>query len=526
MKKLTAFILSFVLMLMLCGCNTAENPPTENIINGKDMTWWEENCNKNIINAVLSCGINYAFTDVTASEIIDLYKKIETAEEITVTQLTRSYYDYSYGMSLLSKTDDTHYLQAYFICDFKYVVLYPDGENTPHIYCLSNGEEIKQFFVEKEMCIAPDQWENMLDLTEDYLRNASVEEINATTLSGLYNQPKADIPADYVLKYTDSTSLGRKYSSGAAAVVYEMYKAAVFGPADSDSENRVYSFRFEIAYDGPQPAIIQKYIVDNGITDYKPDSYTLADMDYTLWRDKIGNCEYNGYTIEPGIRTNGHGYSAWSGAPDFNSDFMYCLDTLQLGEIADVNKADYKLSPVYTLTLQKDSRSPDIEKLFTVYFYEDCKYASVCDCDGWTSRNDCSVHPVYTVENPQMVQETLKKHYKYIPYADYTEIADYAEKYITEKTEKLTEKNVTDIEIHSGAELSPVMNRVEISPYKDYENPESDEYYRVELPLWYFDLENDIHTEYHLNMIVRKTFFGWKTTWVEIYENMPESYIA
>lgn len=352
------------------------------------------------------------------------------------------------------------------------------------------------------------------------MKDSTAEEINAATVSRDYHRTKAEIPSGYTLKYTLSPSVNRSMSV-ADGIVDEMAILAVF--TDNAGSEKRYGFRFATKEDGSDTTV---YIRDMGTFDYTPEKYTLAGMDYTLWHDKIGNSEHNGYRIQPGMHTNSQGNSIWSSAPDFNSDFIKCLDTLQLGEIADVNKADYRLSPVYTITLQKGSQSVDIEKLFTVYFYEDCRYASVCSCEGLASRGKCGIHPVYTVENPQMVQEIFKKHYKFIPYDVYTEIAAHAEEYITEKTEKLIEKNVTDTEIQDSAKLSPVMNRIVISPFTDYENPESDKYYRVEIPLWYFDMENDIHTEYHLNMIVRKTFFGWETTWVEIYENIPENYIA
>lgn len=518
MRKFTAIILSFVFVLLVTGCGDTETTG-ENIINGKDLTWWEENYETYPANASLILGINH--TDrIEPEEVLELYKKIEPAGEVITTQLAESYFDYAYGIDMYPSDGTDHFLSAYFICDFDYVVLYPDGEVTPHVYWLNNGDEIKQFFIDKNRYIPPQKWEAMLDYGEVFLKDSTAEEINAATVSRDYHQTKAEIPSGYTLKYTLSPSVNRRVSV-ADGIVDELDILAVF--TDSAGSEKRYGFRFATKEDGSETTV---YIRDIGTFDYTPEKYILAGMDYTLWHDKIGNSEYNGYRIQPGMHTNSQGNSIWSSAPDFNSDFLKCIDTLQLGEIADVNKSDYRLTPVYTITLQKDSRSVDIEKLFTVYFYEDCKYASVCSCEGLTSRGDCSIHPVYTVENPQMVQEIFKKHYKFIPYDVYTEIADHAEEYITEKNEKLIEKNVTDTEIQDGAKLSPVMNRIVISPFKDYENPESDKYYRVEIPLWYFDMENDIHTEYHLNMIVAKTFFGWETTWVEIYENIPENYIT
>ncbi len=522
MKKFTAIILSFVFILLITGCKDTQTTG-ENIINGKDLTWWEENYEIYPANASLILGINHT-SKIEPKEVLELYKKIEPAGEVITTQLSGSYFDYAYGIDMYPSDGTDHFLTAYFICDFDYVVLYPDGENAPHVYWLGNSDEIKQFFIDKDVYIAPDLWEDMLVFIEDYLKNTPAEEINSTALSGIYNQPKPEIPGDFVLEYTYNTSVNKLNSILSDGNTYEIYTSAVYAAADDLNSEKSYIIRLEVTAEEENLAVIRQYIHEVPV--YKPDSYTLAGMDYTLWRDKIGNSEHNGYRIQSGIRTNSTGSSSWSSAPDFNSDFMKCLDTLQLGEIADVNKADYRFSPVYTIALQKDSRPIDAEKLFTVYFYEDCKYASVCSCEGWTSRGDCNIHPVYTVENPRMVQEIFKKHYKFIPYDVYTEIVDHAEEYITETPEKLLEKNATDIEIRDSANLSPVMNRINISPYKDYENPESDKYYRVEMPLWYFDLENDIHTEYHLNMIVRKTFFGWKTTWVEIYENIPENYMA
>ena len=416
MKKFIALIMAVIMVLSLVSCGQQTGDKAEEYTR-PDLSWWRENLES--ADADLGIGISSHGGIATAEEVFAIIDGIEFYDEISAKPVGAMDY-MCHSISLTNRDEDKH-INFTFYDDFNYVAIDEHGTKVDQspLYKYSDGEKVKQFFIDKGLYMAPNIRTEIADRITALVNAGNQELLNSLS------QPSGK---DGSVTFVPTTG-----------VVKDVYISTIY-PLNYLDGNIDYYANVDLVYDygAEQLGFCGLFVLDKNFELTKvyltPDEnlpltvnpYTIAGVDYSIWMEKLDNPVNNQFNYQ----LVGGGYGMGSSGMEWNTSIMRCIDGLQLGELADINTKDYPYQQTYSILLSESNPNYDAKPLI-FSFYDDCNYLIICDCRDELGHTVCDNHTQgYKVENPETVRQLFGMKGQYVPADDYKSLEKFADDYL------------------------------------------------------------------------------------------------
>lgn len=437
MRKVAVFLLTFVICCLLVGCTEESKDDVPGYII-TDLNWWQENHENSDANLTIGNSVHGGVA--TAEEIFSLMESIEFYNEEPVEPMGGMNY-ICHGVSLTNWAEDKH-INFNFYDDFRYVAIDENGTEVDQspLYSYSGGERVKQFFIDKGLYMSPAIRSEIVGKLSFIINSGDIEKINQYVQpSGKDGSIVSILPGGQLKRMKIANVVPLNYNYGS-------YMADGEIAYDYGDEQRIYYPTFWL---DDNFEIMSVDMVENVFQGEIINQYTVVDVDYSLWMQKLDSPYYNNFNYWLLAGNSGHFESSmeWTGA------IMNCINNLSLGEQVSIDIKAYPSKQVYKIVLNEGDENYN-EKPVILRFYDDCRYVVICNCHEENSQPSvvCGNHTTaYKVNNPQSVIDIFSKDGQYVSPQDYESLEKFAQKFMEDtagsklnKTAKGNRKIVED----------------------------------------------------------------------------------
>ena len=481
MKKLISVLAAFILLLSFTACE--KRPQAENTNNEKfDIEYWKSEVKNSQTYATIGVGSFASAGEniISGDEILKLAESIQYWQQVEFSPFPAQE-DMMHYMYLNNERGDRA-LQIEFYDDFGIASVSDGtpGDSGKVYWKLGSADNCRQFFTDKNMYFSVEERIKVSDFVYDCFSHKSTTEIN-DEFNGIFVR-------------LGGTVEKMRVNSISRIPVYDgsHYYVANVGISYKYPDNTRKSYIF-IARVENSPAVYEDFRIANlevQETEKLPAAeYTIADIDYTLWMEKLDAPHYNGFLY--GLGSGGDGWTCSSdGLWTYN--VMKCITELSLGEEVEMpthNKNNF----VFVLLECENSNYNTRPLLFK--FIDDCNYVVVCDCDKEFLK-DCNNHTTaFKVNNPQLVIDTFSETGQYISEADYQRIEKHIRKEILSLTsDKINKISVNEEKLPGNLIAGKQINNLHIKNIH-HGSENNREEFEADFRAFYYNKEQDIYKQ-------------------------------
>ena len=450
MKRFMAVIVALVMVVSFvsCGQEPEEKAPE---YTRPDLTYWQENLES--ADADLGIGLSSHGGIATAEEVFALMESIEFYDEISVKP--NGGMDYICHSTGLINWDEDKHINFTFYDDFNYVAIDENGTKVDQspLYRYSDSEKVKQFFIDKGLYMAPNIRTEIADRITALVNDGNQELINSLSQPSGKDGSVTFVPTTGVVKdvYISTVHLLNHLDGNID------YYANVDLVYDCGTEQLgfISTFVLDKNYE-----LTKVYLIPDANLPLKVNPYTIADIDYSIWMEKLDNPVNNQFNYQ----LVGGGYGMGSNSMEWNTSIMNCIDGLQLGKLVDINTKDYPYHQTYSILLSENNPNYDVKPLI-FSFYDDCQYVVICNCQDEVNWTVCEKHTqAYKVNNPETVREIFSMKGQYVPAEDYESLEKFADDYVRKTSvKKLNSVSEMDEEIPADYTLQGEITKLTAS---------------------------------------------------------------
>lgn len=501
MKNIISLLLSFAMALSLAACSNNRHTQIDvPVYTLPDLSYWQENIRD--ADAAIYIGNAASFGAVTGDRVLDLIKNIEFGRQESVYPQDANF-TASHRVSLENKQAGKS-INAVFYNDFGYVAIYNDSENFQSVplYRLTNSEQCRQFFTDNNYYMPLAVRCEIVGKLSDIITSGNVQQLNRKAQPSPKDGSIVDIvPKGQLKRLEISNVYPLSYN-------YSDYWAYIEIFYDCGAEQQMYYGNVGLDKNLDIMTVsLNESSFENEITG----QYTIADIDYTIWMQRLDAPQYNNFRYWLGAGSSAHREDSMQ----WTTAIMSCVKNLSLGEMVDINIKDYPRNQTYRIVLEEGS-SYYSENTLVFEFYDDCNYLIVCNhnSEGDTAVSVCENHTkAYRVNNPETVRQIFSIQGQYVSPQDYESLQKIAQKTMEDtSSEKLNKIIAGDKKIAENFSFKGDIAHFKAENIDHTHMDNGREDYRLQFTAMFTKPETDSHDKY-ISYQIRMHVFRKGSSW-------------